>query len=413
MAKTEASLQWGLTTDGRLLHVDDAPRGLDCDCCCPQCRSRVIAVQGDERAWHYRHHSDDAVCHYSPESDIHKYAKQVICDSLQLSYPQWHVGFRNNQFPVDLGRLISARPEITLAASQVRVDVLAQFERETVAVEIFVAHRVGVEKIKLLAQHEIPTFEIDLSYYPYAQKRKPEWDDAIVHSAVRRWLYPPACVRAVEAPLRAAYVAEQEAKAKAAHDASERAERERIERENKLRALQDERAKEQRAEEAQRLARAEADATRKLEEARRHERVLQAAARESSRIAENAKRRMPLDSLRRALYTQQQKQESPPDMHDLIVAHGGFHRIPPEAWYNFERAMQTWNENLRDIYRRIKANDANADPADAFPFEEHGQRYKQCQQCNEPAEFGYRDGERLRWFCRAHRLARWWADARI
>jgi hypothetical protein len=37
-----------------------------------------------------------------------------------------------------------------------------------------------------------------------------------------------------------------------------------------------------------------------------------------------------------------------------------------------------------------------------------------CPQCGGPGEFGYRDVYRaMRWFCPRHRLAQFWADARI
>jgi hypothetical protein len=37
-----------------------------------------------------------------------------------------------------------------------------------------------------------------------------------------------------------------------------------------------------------------------------------------------------------------------------------------------------------------------------------------CHVCGREAHFGYRDpkSHELMWFCRAHRLARWWANAR-
>jgi hypothetical protein len=38
---------------------------------------------------------------------------------------------------------------------------------------------------------------------------------------------------------------------------------------------------------------------------------------------------------------------SPPDLQSLVLAHGGYDRIPPDAWARFDADMARWKECLR------------------------------------------------------------------
>ena len=44
-------------SDGRLLHIDDVPSGLACDCICPGCSRPLVAKKGRLQAHHFAHHA--------------------------------------------------------------------------------------------------------------------------------------------------------------------------------------------------------------------------------------------------------------------------------------------------------------------------------------------------------------------
>jgi hypothetical protein len=37
-----------------------------------------------------------------------------------------------------------------------------------------------------------------------------------------------------------------------------------------------------------------------------------------------------------------------PDLHALVERHGGYERIPPEAWAQHDQAMAEWQERQRE-----------------------------------------------------------------
>lgn len=45
--------------------------------------------------------------------------------------------------------------------------------------------------------------------------------------------------------------------------------------------------------------------------------------------------------------------ESPPDLQELVLAHGGFDRITPEAWLAYDRALAEWRSRtaVGDFHR--------------------------------------------------------------
>ncbi len=187
--QTDVLLPWGMK-DGRLVSVDDVPSGLACECTCPQCKRRLIAAKGDVIVHHFRHEAESAGCEHAFETALHLRSKQLICDNRYLNYPRWY-----GKFPVNLGRLLGLRSEVNLGGG-IRTDVLAEFEQEPVAVEIFVAHQVPEDKVAKFATIEHAAMEIDLSGYRYHDKPEAEWREVILNTAHRHWLFPPAAVRA-------------------------------------------------------------------------------------------------------------------------------------------------------------------------------------------------------------------------
>ena len=49
---------WAENAEGRMVHVDDVPRGLQCGCVCPNCHERLVARHGDVKEHGFAHHSN-------------------------------------------------------------------------------------------------------------------------------------------------------------------------------------------------------------------------------------------------------------------------------------------------------------------------------------------------------------------
>jgi len=47
-----------------------------------------------------------------------------------------------------------------------------------------------------------------------------------------------------------------------------------------------------------------------------------------------------------------------PDLHELIEHHGGYDKIPPEAWTEYDRALADWQERRRFHLGRSDPNRA-------------------------------------------------------
>lgn len=180
---TEVKIPFGRNPDGDMVSVDAVPRGLDCNCVCAECGSPLVARKGEINQHHFAHQIERENCVGARESSIHKFAKGIICEAaLDLSLPD----------QLDLGPVQGVKLEYWLDG--IRPDVLVEFD-EPVAIEIFVAHRVPTEKIKILAARKLATLEIDLSSYRNADKTEVEWRYLILRTAPRFWIFQPKVVR--------------------------------------------------------------------------------------------------------------------------------------------------------------------------------------------------------------------------
>jgi hypothetical protein len=179
---SEIKIPFGRAADGRMVSVDAVPRGLDCNCVCASCGARLVARKGEVNQHHFAHHIETENCVAARESSIHKFAKQVICEALELRLPD----------NLDLGPIQNAKSEQWLDG--IRPDVLVEYD-EPVAIEIFVTNSVDSDKLKKITLRKLATLEIDLSSYRNVDKTGTEWRDLVLRTAPRFWLFQPTILR--------------------------------------------------------------------------------------------------------------------------------------------------------------------------------------------------------------------------
>lgn len=86
-------IAFGLDRQGRLVAVRSVPQGLACGCACPGYGGRLLAKQGQIRAWYFSH-AFGAECVNGAETALHLAAKQLSLDHRSVALPPLAVNFR-------------------------------------------------------------------------------------------------------------------------------------------------------------------------------------------------------------------------------------------------------------------------------------------------------------------------------
>lgn len=86
---------WAENADGKMVHVDTVPNGLNCGCICPCCHEKLKARQGNERAHGFAHHSKKRkanlkICY---EVTMYKLAEQIIQTEKRIHVPPYNTMF--------------------------------------------------------------------------------------------------------------------------------------------------------------------------------------------------------------------------------------------------------------------------------------------------------------------------------
>ena len=76
-----------LNENNKLVNIEQVERGLACQCTCFECGEAVIARKGEIKEHHFAHASNKVSCTINSESVLHKYAKEVILESMGLMLP--------------------------------------------------------------------------------------------------------------------------------------------------------------------------------------------------------------------------------------------------------------------------------------------------------------------------------------
>jgi hypothetical protein len=334
MAAIDLKIPFGLAPDGRMVSVDEVFRGLNCECVCAQCGASLVAAKGEIIRHHFRHHSPSSTCTYGPETALHQYAKQVICEQMRLGLPDG-----------DLGPILSAKPEVMIGGvNGVKPDVVVEFQKEVVAVEIYVKHRVPRDKIDKYANQELAAIEIDLSKYPFADRTDEYWHEIILYAASRYWLFPPRYIREENERKRLHEIEQRKIAQEKARQEYERRSQERARLEQELAEFQARQTQKAIDAEYHRAIQASINAEQRARAALEHE---------QQRLVFEERRRVNAE-LREARRRRRIAELAPPSLQDMVTIHGGYHLIPPEAWNQYENDVSNWKTFIRsgDKYQK-------------------------------------------------------------
>ncbi|HCG7222289.1 TPA: hypothetical protein N2854_001539 [Vibrio parahaemolyticus] len=212
-------LGWGLSKDGKYKHIRSVDNGLKCDCVCPECKTPLVANQGNVKRWHFSHASNTEC---KGESLIHRLAKQVILDAARSRKALLISSNGGTVYESDKDGIVHSKewyaPERQYHLQQAEaeaklgsqiVDVLCHDKAgNALAVEIFYTHKKSDVDIEKSAKNSVEAIEIDVS--------KVSWDatyeqieKAVLQNARRRVLHSPQAdqakatlVREIEERLR-------------------------------------------------------------------------------------------------------------------------------------------------------------------------------------------------------------------
>ena len=147
-------LTYALNKDGKLVHIDTVPRGAECNCFCPNCKSALVAKNGGEKREHHFAHEANSDCLKGYQTALHLLGKEIILKEKQIP-------IINEKFEIEF--INSDSIELEKKLDDIIPDVYALVNNKPVAIEILVTHEVDDNKYNKIQNHEITTFEIDLS----------------------------------------------------------------------------------------------------------------------------------------------------------------------------------------------------------------------------------------------------------
>lgn len=191
-----AELIYGMRGD-MLIHIDDVPSGLTCDCVCPHCKVALIARKGEIRRHHFAHHSTKAACEHGYQTTLHMMAKDILSKCAMLAIPPIRATANKTQFILNWGKDIKIDSvQLEKKVSNIIPDVIIKHEHKgkyyELLVEIVVTHDIDEYKLQKIRALDIATLRIDLTSYDDRNLSYLELEDVILRqSSKKSWVHSP------------------------------------------------------------------------------------------------------------------------------------------------------------------------------------------------------------------------------
>ncbi len=158
-------LVYALNKDSRLVHVDNVPNGLMCQCTCPACGEALIAKNnGETKESHFAHYYGTE-CEGAHETELHLLAKEIIAEEKRIMLPPYGNVFNGGQQTFDFVEVEQGDDNTNLRPDLCGVVRKADGMESRLWIEIKVTHAIGAEKRHLILNNRISCLEINLNRF--------------------------------------------------------------------------------------------------------------------------------------------------------------------------------------------------------------------------------------------------------
>lgn len=155
------NLTSAIDKDGNWKHVNEVESGLACNCFCPHCRARLIAInskpESESKAHHFAHERGSD-CIWSDESSLHKLAKEVLAEEQKVMLPVLTGESEAKQLEFDSVEQEARDPQTGLIP-----DCVCYYNGQKLWVEFKRTHEVDSKKAEKIRDAKIDCIEIDIN----------------------------------------------------------------------------------------------------------------------------------------------------------------------------------------------------------------------------------------------------------
>lgn len=152
----------------------------------------MVAKKGEIQAHHFAHHSarDGSSCSSAGETALHKFAKKVLDQRLEIALPEMFVSAKGDrELVVPAITMGFDRATLELRSGLIVPDVVLELRDRKLPVEFKVTHPCDEAKIAHIRAMNVGAIEINLSQY--RDRPLEEIGDDILYNAPRVWLHNP------------------------------------------------------------------------------------------------------------------------------------------------------------------------------------------------------------------------------
>lgn len=160
------TIKYALTSNGKIVSINEAERGLNCNCLCIGCKQRLIAKKGKKQIHHFAHYNA-IECGKSNQTLIHLKAKDILLKAKKIKLPDLYIEFPNSGKNKEL---IKSADYISIdhvilekKLDSIIPDIIVISNNQKLIIEVVVTHDIDDEKFQKIKKMNIPTLKIDLS----------------------------------------------------------------------------------------------------------------------------------------------------------------------------------------------------------------------------------------------------------
>ena len=171
---------WAENADGKMVHVDSVPNGLQCKCICPHCREQLLARHGQINEHGFAHHSDKRganlnICYMVI---LYKLAEHILQTKKRIHVPSYYGIYKEKDI-----EFVDVKIDSRYERKDKQPDVIATTkDNEQYLIEFTFQYK--VQHKKDLDYHNLNCLEIDLS----GQTLESLEDFLMLSSENRRWI---------------------------------------------------------------------------------------------------------------------------------------------------------------------------------------------------------------------------------
>ncbi|AHG22767.1 hypothetical protein Z042_12335 [Chania multitudinisentens RB-25] len=171
-------LEYAIDKDStKIVHIDEVPNGIKCNCICKACNDELIAKNGGKQKKHHFAHANIEESRSCLMTQLHLAVQYYFLSLKEITIPSVYFEYKGKMLRTKNKKVFIKSSQIEKSVGKYIADIIVNTDAEQYFIEICVTHKCELGKIDFYKENKINS--VELTFNQSENRELNEWIDRL------------------------------------------------------------------------------------------------------------------------------------------------------------------------------------------------------------------------------------------